>query len=80
MNYLAKEQNNWGSHNALPLDASIALSAGAALASLMFSGLAATLALPLLCAVVGGIAVAFLRSKRQKRHGSRKINSSASHF
>jgi dolichol kinase len=69
MNYLVKEQNSWGSHNALSLDASIALSAVAALASLVFGGLAATLAFPLLCAVVGSIAVALLRNKKQKRQG-----------
>ena len=72
MNYLVKEQNSWGSHNALSLDASIALSGVAALASLVFGGLAATLALPLVCAVVGSIAVTLLRNKRQKRHGSRQ--------
>jgi hypothetical protein len=67
MNFLAKEQNSWGSHDALPLDTSIAVSAGAAaLASLVFGGLAATLALPLGCALVGSIAVALLRHKRQK--------------
>ena len=70
MNYLGKEQNSWASHDALSLDASIALSAVAALASLVFGGLAATLALPLGCAVVGSIAVALLRNKRQKRRGS----------
>ena len=71
MNYLVKEQNSWGSQNTPSLDASIALSAVAAMVSLVFGGLAATLALPLLCAVVGGIAVALLRHKRQKQHGSR---------
>lgn len=78
MNYT--EQDSWGSHNALSLDASIALSAGAALASLVFGGLAATLVLPLACVVGGGIAVALLRHKRQKQHGSCKIKSCASHF
>ena len=67
MNYLVKEHNSWGSHDALSLDASIALSAGAALASLVFGGLAATLALPLLCVVAGGIGVTLLRDKMQKR-------------
>ena len=66
MNYSVKEQNSRGSHNAPSLDASIALSAVAALASLVFGGLAATLALPLLCAVVGSIAVALLRTKGRK--------------
>ena len=67
MNYLPKEHNSWGSHNALSLDASIALSAVAALAALVFGGLAATLALPLACAVAGSIAFAVLRNKKQKR-------------
>jgi len=72
MNYLGKEQNSWASHNSISLDASIALSAVAALAALVFGGLAATLALPLGCAVVGSMAVALLRNKRQKRQGSRQ--------
>jgi len=72
MNYLVKEQNSWGSQDALSLDASIALGAVAALASLVFGGLAATLALPLGFALVGSIVVALLRNKRQKRQGSRQ--------
>ena len=72
MNYLTKEHKSWGSHDALSLDASIALSAVAALAALVFGGLAATLALPLGCAVMGSIAVALLRNKREKRQGSRQ--------
>jgi hypothetical protein len=67
MNYLAKEQNR-GSNNALPLDTSIALSAVAALAALVLVGLTEILTLPLLCAVVGGIAVALFRHKKQKQH------------
>ena len=68
MNYLVKEQNGWGSHNTLSLDASIALSALAALGSLIVAEgeLGATLAFPLAGAVMISIAVALLRAKRQK--------------
>ncbi len=68
MNYLAKEQTSWGSHNALSLDASIAMSAVAALGALIVADgdPATTMAFPLAGAVVVSIAVMLLRAKRQK--------------
>ena len=58
--------NGWDSHNTLSLDASIALSAGAAFASLLAAD-SALFALPMAGAAAAGIAVALLHHKRQDR-------------
>jgi len=79
---VVKEQNAWGAHNTLSLDASIALSAVAALVSLVVADgdLAATLTFLLAGAAVAGIAVTLLRARRPKYRNRAKINSSASPF
>ncbi len=73
MDSVVKEQNSWGSQKTLSLDASIALSAVAALGSLAVadSDLAATFAIPLGGAVLASIVVILLRDKKQKQDPDR---------
>ncbi len=72
MDLSAKDQDRWGSQNSQSFDASIAISAVAALGSLVGGGLApARVALPLGAAIAGSLAFKLFQTKRQERQRSR---------